>query len=97
MNNSNRKLSKYLFIALASCLLTACASSPQPLPVALCQPIPAALRVIPRQQLPVPANNSMGALVTAYVDAAEVYHGYRRDAIALDAAITAREVCDGGS
>jgi hypothetical protein len=37
----------------------------------------------------------MGALVIAYIDTAELYHGYRRDAIALDAAITAREVCDG--
>jgi len=38
----------------------------------------------------------MGALVTAYIDVAEIYHGYRKDAIALDHAITAREACDGG-
>jgi len=38
----------------------------------------------------------MGALVAAYIDVAEIYHGYRRDAIALDLAITAREACNGG-
>jgi hypothetical protein len=62
----------------------------------MCQPIPKALRVIPRPQLPVPKDDTMGALVAAYVDAAELYHGYRRDAIALDQAIRAREVCDAG-
>lgn len=52
--------------------------------------------MLPRPTLPVPKNESMGALVTAYIDVAEIYHGYRRDAIALDLAITAREACNGG-
>lgn len=45
--------------------------------------------------LPVPSDDTMGALVKAYIDVAEIYHRYRRDAIALDTAITAREVCGG--
>jgi len=35
----------------------------------------------------------MGALEVAYIGAAEQYHKSRRDAIALDAAIEAREGC----
>jgi len=38
----------------------------------------------------------MGAVVRAYVSAAEIYHKVRRDWIALDAAITAREGCYAG-
>ena len=97
MIKSPLKSSKYQFIqiVLAASLLAGCASSPQLPPVA-CQPIPISLRVIPQATLPVPKNDTMGALVTAYIDVAEIYHGYRKDAIALDHAITAREACDGG-
>ncbi|AEI76712.1 hypothetical protein CNE_1c13630 [Cupriavidus necator N-1] len=35
----------------------------------------------------------MGALVRAYLGSAEQYHKARRDAVALDAAIEAREGC----
>jgi hypothetical protein len=86
---------KCLSIPLAGFLLTACASSPK-LPPVVYQPIPITLRVIPQATLPVPKNDSMGALVTAYIDVAEIYHSYRKDAIALDTAITNREACDAG-
>jgi hypothetical protein len=38
----------------------------------------------------------MEEMERAYYGAAYVYHKYRRDAIALDAAITLREACNGG-
>jgi len=38
----------------------------------------------------------MGAVVRAYVAAAEIYHNFRRDWVALDSAITAREGCYAG-
>ena len=83
---------KYPCIVSAVFLLTACSASLPP-QRAECQPIPKALRTIPPKKLPVPRDNTMGALEVAYIGAAEQYHKSRRDAIALDAAIEAREGC----